>query len=101
MRHTGRQQAIKNLRHSCVHVFKLTDEESIAARKRCITAVKDEPEPEYAQYHLMFAAWEAHEGTGTPWAQAMNHLLDKFDDTKADANTPHVQNALTSSPNEA
>ena len=80
--HSRLRQACRNLRHACGPVFKLVDEASVLARKRCVADTSNEPEPEYASLHLMHAAWEAHDSTGEPWALCMNYLLDKFSEQK-------------------
>lgn len=77
--HSKMRAALRNLRHICGPIFKLKDEASIAAIARCKRDVAGEPEPLYAQLHLMRAALEAAQSTGVTWAESMNYLLDKFD----------------------
>lgn len=82
--HTRHRAATRNLKNACAQALKLHDVDSFIARERCRAAVAGEPFPEYAFYHLVHAAWEAHDGTGCPWHEAMTYLLDKFDAEKAE-----------------
>jgi hypothetical protein len=92
--HTKLRQAMRNLRQACVHILKLKDDASVAARERCRQAVNAEPKPEYAYLHLLNAAREACDATGESFPTAMNYLLDKFAEQLAELNQVGVTQTL-------
>jgi hypothetical protein len=87
----GERARQRYLRQAYRRAENLKDEASKAALARVRASVAHEPDPEAGAMQLVLAAWTAAEGVtrgdpkrGIPptpctWAQAMNHLLDRFE----------------------
>jgi hypothetical protein len=78
--HCGKQQQRRNLRRACAAVYRLKDEWSLRALARLRESIKDDPDPLAAEYNLATAALEASRACETTWAEAMDRLLDKFEE---------------------
>lgn len=81
--HCGRRQRERAMRQSLRRVEKLRDDASVAALARVRASVADDPDPGLGVMNLAHSALLAAEGVsaqGTPctWAEAANHLLDRF-----------------------
>jgi len=79
IRHQSHRQQLRHLRQRCARIVRSKDPAVIAAGRRVIDAVIDEPDPEYGALHLMAAALDVSEATGVPWAACADDLLRRFD----------------------
>ena len=80
--HVGKHQRIKNLRAATRRVTTFTDEQTLAALKRMTDVLKDESDIELRGLIITFKALQDHDETGTPFHEALNYLLDKYEAAK-------------------
>jgi len=80
--HSGRKQRLRYLRQQ-LHKL-LVDKDNQPALDRLREITKDEPEPEYAFLNLLHGANNATEDTGTPIAESIDYIINKFSELKAE-----------------
>jgi hypothetical protein len=76
----GTRATRRHQRQRCAPVYRLKDAASLHALARLRVAVQDDPDPLAAEWNLAYAALEASRGVGTTWAEAMHHLLNRFEE---------------------
>lgn len=82
--HCGKKAQLRNLRQACRSILDSKNPLIVEQVARVISAVKNEPLPEFGKLHLVHAAIDACDQTGEPWYVCMKYLMDKFDDMEAD-----------------
>ena len=78
--HSGRRARIKNLRNECRSILSSKDPEVIAAVDRVRGILKDDPEPEYGLYNILFAARRASDDTGASIPQTIDYMVKKWEE---------------------
>lgn len=82
--HVGARAAARYRRQGLARVLKLHDDESILAHGRLAYHVRDVPTELGTFENLALAALRAADETRSTWAQAINALLDKFNETPSE-----------------
>ena len=86
--HQGTKQRLRGLRHLCKPILESDLDDVWAVVTRLRAAVAHEPEPEYAELHLIAAALKiVEESQDVTWPQAATYLLDKFEQMEQPATT--------------
>jgi hypothetical protein len=86
--HCGTRAQLRNLRQKCRHILDAKDDETKLMGQRVIEAVKDEPKPEFGALHLIAAALDIANDTDVTWLDAMQYLLDKFEERQHEQRIP-------------
>ena len=86
--HCGTRQQLRYLHQKCRHILDAKDDETKLMGQRVIEAVKDEPKPEFGALHLIAAALDIASDTDVTWLDAMQYLLDKFEERQHEQRIP-------------
>lgn len=78
--HNGNRECLRRMQQSLRRIEKLRDEASVAALARLHAALTDDPDPAAGVLNLAHSALLAADGVGCTWADAVNHLLDRFEE---------------------